>query len=268
VRAFALVLVVNTVAFAAPSMNPETDLAEGRDAYQRGQYEAVEKRVYPLLYPNVELPSQDSVIEAHRLLALAYFFQKKPTEARQEVLQILSLRPAFQLDPIVEPRVAVSFFENIKKEQQQRLDEIIRRRQQEERERLRIEEERRRAQAERIYVEKEVVKHSRLFAAVPFGVGQWQNGHKKLAVFFAVTEALTGALSLACFVSFYVLQPPGSLGLSLSATTDAAGAAFWGLVLAGIIDAEVRFKPEEVRVRELPRPKKISWSLFGVQGAF
>ena len=262
----ALLLLVS-IAHASPSMSPDADLAEGRVAYQRHDYDTVEKRVYPLLYPDIEL-SGESVVEAHRLLALAYFFQKKFPEARQEVVQILNLRPAFQLDPIVEPPVAVSFFENIKREQQQKLEEIIRQRQQEDRERQRIEEERRRASAMRIYVEKEVIKHSRLYAAVPFGVGQLQNGHKKLAVLFAVTEALTGALSLACFISFYALQPSGSLGLALSATTDASGAAFWGLAIAGIIDAQVRFVPEEVRVRELPRPKKISWSPLGVQGVF
>jgi hypothetical protein len=107
VRALALVLISGT-AFAAPSMNPDADLAEARVAYQKHDYDTVEKRVYPLLYPNVELPDPDAVIEAHRLLALAYLGQKnKTSEARQEVLQIFSLRPSFQLDPIVESPFAV-----------------------------------------------------------------------------------------------------------------------------------------------------------------
>lgn len=275
--ALALILCCPPLAFAAPPDSPQAALQESELSYKKQRYKDVETVVKSLLYPTIELATEDSVVEAHRLLALSYFFQKKLPEARQEVVALLALRPTFELDPIVEPPVAVSFFQTIRKEQEDRL-QAIRRRQLEDAARAQKEEERRRAaekaRAERVYIERTVEHHSRWLAMVPFGVGQIQNGQRKKAIFFAVTEAAMGALSLSTWLAteltFPIERDPNTgqlnrvyqpaqaqLAQTLLGLQLGSGAAFWGLVAWGIIDAQVKFVPEIVKTRELPH---------GVQG--
>ncbi|HEY7957029.1 MAG TPA: hypothetical protein VII38_17105 [Polyangia bacterium] len=295
---FALALALPLTALAAPSENPQVALQASELSYKKQRYQDVEQAVRPLLYPTIELSTEESVVEAHRLLALSYFFQKKMPEARQEVVALLALRPGFELDPIVEPPVAVSFFQNIRREQEGRLQEI-RRRQQEEAERTRRETERKRAaekaRAERVFIEKRVERHSRWLAMLPFGVGQLQNGQKGKAIFFAVSELATGALSLATWLNVYFRYPVGkdpatgalipqypageaTTAQGLVGTQLASGAAFWALVAWGIIDAQVKYVPEVVKTRELERAPKASISIapilspgtygLGISGAF
>jgi len=245
-------------------------LSDGKFAYQRGDYPLAVRTLTPLLYPTISLTSEDAVIEAHRLLALSYILQKQEPEAEEEVTSILALRPSFQLDPIVDPPTAVSFFEGVRKKQEARLKELRERERKQAEARAKEEEARRRAQAERIYIERTVQKHSRLVATIPFGVGQWQNGQKTKAALFLSGELLFGALSLSAYLAldqkftydpstnrhtFPASERPvalGLLGLELG-----AGIAFWGTLIAGIIDAHVLYKREVVKTREVPKPVSI-----------
>ena len=68
--------------------SPRSALEEGKLAYQRSQFHQVESAIKPLLYPTPTLETPEDILEARRLLALAYFFQRKPVEARQEVLAL------------------------------------------------------------------------------------------------------------------------------------------------------------------------------------
>jgi hypothetical protein len=278
-------------ASANPSANPQASLEQGKLAYQRHEYGTVVDTVQPLLYPSIELGSEDSVVEAHRLLALAFFFMKKMPEARHEVVSILSLRPGYELDPIVEPPVAVRFFQHIRREQDERLQEV-RQRQLEEEEYQRKEIERKKAaahaKAERVFVERTVTRRSRLIALVPFGVGQAQNGDYGKAWLFGVSEAMFGALSLASWITLTQRYPTGKypsneqdLQTTLMTVQLASGAAFWGMLIAGIVEAQVRLVPESVKTRELPdAPRKKDAKIgfipllsptfygIGVQGVF
>ena len=97
----------------------------------------------------------------------------------------MALRPTYQLDPIVDPPVAVRFFEDVRRRHSERIN-AIKKREVEETEREHKEEERRlaeaRAKAERIYVDRTVERHSRLIALLPFGAGQAQNGQTAKAI--------------------------------------------------------------------------------------
>ena len=278
-------------ALGSPSFNPEQSLQLGREAYARHDYGDVVAQVFPLLHPTIELGTEDNIAEAHKLLALSFFRQKQPVEARREVLALYVLRPNFRLDAFVEAPDAVRFFENIRKEENQRLEEILERQRLEE-ERLRAEEEKKKAEArkkaERVFVERTVERHSRLIAMIPFGVGQIQNGDRGLAILFGTTEATLGLLSLASWISIQQLFPgavfhtdaDAQLAKTLTGLQLGSGIAFWAMVAAGIIDAQVKLKREVVvKSRELPgAPKKHSWNLspilsptqfgIGVQGAF
>lgn len=272
--ALALACLVAAPAAAHPSSNPKEALDQGRTAYDRGDYARAIDTIHPLLYPSIELGTEDEVVQAHRLLALSYFFVNKPKEAEAEVTSLLALRPTYELDPIVDPPVAVRFFEDVRRRQAERL-QAVKQREREEAERERQKEERERAEAraraERIYVDRMVERHSRLVAALPFGIGQVQNGQNGKAIAFGVSEGVLGLTSLAAYLAIQYKYPvdPTTLhrqfppeeqgtATALISLQLAAGAAFWATVVWGIIDAEVLFKREVVlrtRERDAAPPK-------------
>lgn len=268
----ALLVVVAMPAAAVPRHRDA--LAVGRTAYERGDYARAIATIRPLLYPTIELGTEEEVVQAHRLLALSYFFVDEPKRAEEEFISLLALRPNYALDPIVDPPLAVRFFEEVKRRQGERL-KAIQAREREERERRQREEERQRAQAraraERVYVDRVVERHSRLVAALPFGIGQAQNGQTGKAIAFGVAEGALGLTSLAAFLAIQYKYPVNPTTLHRQFPADeartatalvglqlAAGAAFWATVVWGILDAELLFKREVVthtREREAPAPK-------------
>jgi hypothetical protein len=284
------VTVSAAAAKASPSLDPHNAFVEGRLAYERGDYADAVATLGPLVYPTIELDSEDAVVETHRLLALSYYFMKREPEAEQEVAALLTLRPSYELDPVVDPPAAVRFFHSIRLRQEDRLREI-RQRQLEEEERKRREQERRaeeaHAKAERVYVERTVEHHSRWVALVPLGVGQFYNHHKLAGALFLGSQALMAVSWSAFTLAIYLKYPNGTVpqgeideARTLQGLQIGSGAAFWALVVAGIIDAQVRFVSQFVTdERELPRPpekKKVSLlpmfapGLYGlgVQGAW
>src|SRR5262249_19177638 len=64
-------------AIASPSRNAKQSLDQGRNAYDRGDYGRAITTIHPLLYPSIELSTEEEVVMAHRLLALSYFFVNK-----------------------------------------------------------------------------------------------------------------------------------------------------------------------------------------------
>ena len=290
--ALAMLLFAASAASANPSRNAKDALDQGRTAYDRGDYGRAIDTINPLLYPSIELGTEDEVVSAHKLLALSYFFVNKQKEAENEVTSLLALRPNYQLDPIVDPPVAVRFFDDVRKRQSERLN-ALKKRELEESGRAHKEEERRlaeaRAKAERIYVDRVVEKHSRLIALLPFGAGQAQNGQTGKAIAFGVSE---GVFMLASVVSYFTLQYrypinpatghqqfPASdynAATALLSVQLAAGAAFWATLAWGIIDAQVLFKREvvvETHERTTPPPplpskksKRSSWMLVPAPG--
>jgi hypothetical protein len=112
--------------------SPEARLQRGKLAYQRGDYAAAVLTLRPLLYPQTLLAQEDQLILAHKLLALSYFFEHDEPGAEQEFNLLLSLRPDFALDQLVDPLKAVAFLDEIRRRNEQRLEEIRRRQQEEE----------------------------------------------------------------------------------------------------------------------------------------
>ncbi len=299
--ALVIAVVVVAPARANPSRNAKEALDSGRTAYDRGDYGRAIDTIHPLLYPSIELGTEDDVIAAHKLLALSYFFVNKQKDAENEVTSLLALRPNYQLDPIVDPPVAVRFFEDVRRRQSDRIN-ALKKRELEEHERQQREEERRtaeaRAKAERIYVDRVVERHSRIIAMLPFGAGQAQNGQTGKAIAFGVTEGVLGIASVASYFTLqyrYPINPSTghqqfpvseqNTATALLSVQLAAGAAFWATVVWGILDAQLLFKREVVvdrRERSTPpadatkrkSPKHSSLSIIptlggvGVVGSF
>jgi hypothetical protein len=195
-------------------------------------------------------------------------------EARQEVLALFVAKPDFKLDPAVDPQVAVNFFETIRKEQVERYEVLVRKAR-EEAERKQREEA---ARAQRILVERQIIRRSRFIAMVPFGVGQYQNGDRGKAIAFGVTEGALALLSIASYIADVARFPNGEYNPGEEAAVNAlvglevsAGVAAIAVGIIGIIEAQVRLKPETIIERELLSPKKKSsfmFSPFGVGGRF
>src|SRR3954470_4377871 len=68
-------------------------LERGRTAFARAEYQRAIEIVHPLLYPEVQLDSEGEVVEAHRMLGVAYLFENRPDEASREFKKLLELRP-------------------------------------------------------------------------------------------------------------------------------------------------------------------------------
>ena len=100
---------------------------------------------------------------------------------------------------------------------------------------------------------------------MPFGVGQFQNGHLTLGRFFAVSQATLVAGTFATWgvhqwASNKAEQFPLSrarlerVGRAMRGLNYSFFSLFGALLVIGIIDAHVRFVPvrREIRERELP----------------
>lgn len=242
---------------------PETALAAGKLAYERGDYGTAIQKLRPLLYPTAVLADESQVVLGHKLLGLSCLFEHDEPCAEQEFNLLLSLRPDFALDPVVEPVSAVAFFDSIRRKNQERLQEV-RRRQEEEDLRRRADEEERRRQdrekAQRIYVERVVRSRVGPLLFVPFGVPQLVSGRRVPAAIFLAGEALCGSASLATWLTVRFRYPagtfpPGELraAQALTATYLTTGAVFWALVATGLVDALLHARTV-VEVRELPGP--------------
>ncbi|MSP63564.1 MAG: hypothetical protein EXR72_25115 [Myxococcales bacterium] len=255
---------------------PDVLFARGRQAYVRSDYDAAIRALRGVLYPTVQV-SSDEEIEAHKLLALSYFFQRDVREAENEFSTLLQLDGGFSLDRVYDPPKAVAFLEDLRRRNREKLEEMA---EQKRRERAEQAERRRREEEERIrlsmkpvVIERTIEKHHRFLCFVPFGVGQLQNGHPRKFYFFLTSQLALGLGSAALFTATQINYPKGTypadqetVALSLRYTTIGLGALFWADVLIGVIDALVHYRPvvitESQPAAPPPPPRKLSLTPF------
>lgn len=248
---------------------PEAQLGRAKLAYQRGDYGAAVLLLHPLLYPQALLAQEDQVLLAHKLLALSYFFEHNEAGAEQELNLLLSLRPDFALDPVVEPLKAVAFLDDIRRRNEQRLQDI-RRRQAEEEQRVKAETEALQRQAEllaqkrarRVYIERVVHKKFSALSLLPLGVPQLVDGRRALGAVLLTGELLTAGASVGSWLTVRLRYPDNTFppreftaAQALTATYLTTGVVFWGLVLTGLIDALLHARTV-TEVHELREPPK------------
>lgn len=249
--------------------SPSATLSRAKLAYERGDYSGAVVLLRPLLYPSALLSDEEQEILAHKLLGLSLFFERDQAGAEQEFAVILSLRPEFSLDPLLDPERAVAFLESLRRRNADRLAEVRRRQAEEERRRKEAEEERRRKaeieaqrNARRVYYERVVERPFTPLALLPFGVPQLAAHRPLPGALLLSGEALLGGASLATWLTVRLRYPggtfpPGELGLArgLTATYLTTGVLFWGLVITGLSDALIQSRKQtRVRVRLLPGP--------------
>ena len=233
------------------SANPSQDLALARSQFERGQYKKVIDVLTPQLYPRVQLREEDELKEAHYLLGVAHFFLDHRDKARQEFTALLFLDPRKDLDPAVESPEVYAFFEGIKSELRQKLEEL--RRQQE-----KAEADKSQPVQERV-ITRTITEVSPIGNFIPFGYGQFRNGQPAKGTFFLVSQMLTGGTSLALF-TFQAVQygipskvPPEDKNLvrSIQITQIVTGGLFLVFYGWSVIDAFANQKPKEVTTEKV-----------------
>ncbi len=238
------------------------DFANAKNAFEAGEYEAAINRFNSLLQAGLQNPGL--LLETHKLLGICYLFTGNREAAKDQFTKLLTRSPKYSLDPLLYPIEVVDFFTEIKQRNEKRLEELAEMQALQAKKRREEEELRRQAEIEKlrrnVYVERSRVQHSRLVAAIPFGAGQFQNGHKlKGALFLSFELAFTGASIVTYFLhaglrsraakpfdnpnqreeyetreKAYRIANYVSLGV------------LGGVVVAGLIDSFYFFRPETV----------------------
>lgn len=229
----------------------------GRTAFGRAEYQRAIEILYPLLYPEVLLDSEGEVVQAHRMLGVAYLFENQPDGARREFGKLLELRPDYRFDPLLDPQRVVDFFNGVLKEKQATIAAIEEKRRKRE---LDIEKQRLRCTQPPVTLRYE--RHSYAVNFIPFGAGQFQNGQRRKGWFFLGAETALAAISVGAFTTNFALyglsphrrcnmdQPPGvqcdpqaidhsqeDRSRALLGVQLVSGGLFFAVAIWGVIDA-------------------------------
>jgi hypothetical protein len=275
----ALLVLVN----AAPARANDFDqFQNARAAYDSQNYALAADLFRGLLIESKPGDRRPLVLESRKYLAAAALFLGRRQEAEAQFEALLRVEPDYVLDPLAFPDEVARLFSEVKA----RMDL----------ERVRNEQERARRQAEQAAqaaqrdqaakqererldrlvqlasTERIQERHSRWVAMMPFGIGQYQNGHNGLGLVLAVSEGSLLAISLVSFFLHENLrgQDPNTDSLRQGArlaesvfryTNWISAGLFGAITVAGIIDAQVRFVPS----RTIERPRSLPPDLEQLQ---
>ncbi|MBM4358262.1 MAG: hypothetical protein FJ096_09135 [Deltaproteobacteria bacterium] len=279
-RAIAVVLVaIATCIASSVRADPRADFELGRSHFGNGHYERAVETFAALLAAPVDPRSPDArklreIQQAARpLYAASLVALGRASDADQVILEQFRDDPFYEPPAGQLPEPVMQRFLTVSSRHAAELEglrESILRERQEAILREQREKEAKVAPAPtRVEVrEFDVVRSSRLVAAVPFGVGQFQNGNRSLGTFFAVSEGLGALASLGTLIAAQRFASADCRVEDCGAARsgfEATRAANWisvgittALVVAGIVEAQVTLVPERRASRPpSPAPLKI-----------
>jgi len=199
------VLLAGASAVAAAPQSPSVEFERGRTAFSRAEYQRSIDILRKLLYPEVRLDSEGEVVQAHRMLGVAYLFEGRPTDAKREFRKLLELRPDYRFDPLLDPPRVVDFFNAVLKEEEDEIAQLEAKRKKREAELAA----RRAREADRLRAERATVirfqHNSYVVNFIPFGAGQFQNGQRRKGWAYAGIEGGLAAVSLAAFSTNFAM---------------------------------------------------------------
>jgi tetratricopeptide (TPR) repeat protein len=256
------------------------DFQQARDAYRNQDYAVAAKRFEALVGDEPpRMQNKPLRLESRKYLGASYLFLKRKKEAVEQFNRLLTEDPDYQLDPLAFPAQVVETFGAVKKDVLERLKTEATAKEQstlkvKEKEILERMERGNRLQALIDLAEEERVEehNSRWIAMLPFGVGQFNNGHESLGTALAIVEGILAAVSIVSFIIYQTIDiPVSTVGEPESdARQDAIVAEeawyitnlsstlmFAAVATAGVIDAQVRFRPVVSRVRHRPLPQEL-----------
>lgn len=284
-----------------PPASRASDLSDFQRAL--GAYEAHDYPNAVVLFeelvgdPVPRLQTAALVLESRKYLAASYLFTNQPAAADQQFQRLLEQDPSYQLDPLGFPAEVEQAFvvvrERLRQQRAERAEEAAHR-----------EAEARRLETEQLFAERdrnaELVRlaetvrverlSSRWIALLPFGAGQFQNGHTELGYVFAVTEGVLTATVAGTWLAHAFLkrehdriEAQGDVSLTPSELdranfqTELARTAnrvsfvlLMAAIVVGVADAQWRFRPTvtaEER-RALPDSLRPAVELSIAPGAF
>lgn len=270
-RAIALLVLIAAAPLPARASDLE-DFESARAAYESGEYQRAANSLEALL---PRLQSQILVREARKYLGAAYVYLDRREAAREQFAQLLRDDPDYPLDPLRFPRAIQELFESVRERLRAERREAE----------ARSELERRLRQAEQrasrliAFAEEEIevaVPNSRWIAAIPFGVGQFQNGDDGLGWFFLLSQAACVGVAIAATfwhdaiqVQIEEARARGDVGgavaegnrflrVALVLNWSALGAAAV-LGMAGVLQAQLDF----VEARRVRRRREVPPELRG-----
>jgi hypothetical protein len=281
--AAALIAPASLARAATAAASPSEEFDRGRNAFARGEYRRAIDLLHPLLYPDVRLESEGEVVQAHRMLGVAYLFEDLPDDARREFRKLLELRPDYRFDPLLDPPRVVDFFNGVLREEEEEIASIEAKRRKREAELAT----RQKREADRLRIQQTTVlkveRHSLGVAFLPFGAGHFQNGDRHKGWLFLGTEAALAGASVAAFATNFALYglaphrrclvtptlgmdgapapcPPNeidrsdeTLSTNLLRVQVVTGGLFFAVAIWGIVDAIRHFREEAViGSQELP----------------
>jgi tetratricopeptide (TPR) repeat protein len=260
-------------AFALPVAADElSDFESARRNYEKQNYAKAARGLESLVGGVVPRATNPVVrLESRKYLGATYLFLGKKEAAREQFRALLEEDPEYDIDPVAFPEAVVQTFQEVQQEvaaeraREDALEAVRRQREQsDEVEELIRQQERIRTLEELAAVETVEKVNSRWIAALPFGIGQFQNQDRPLGIMFAVTESAFLVASIATFIGHNSLRDENPAPSEIDRARRVERAlrignwvsvgAFLSFAVAGVIEAEVRFKPviRTTRKRELP----------------
>ncbi len=260
-------------AFALPVAADElSDFESARRHYDRQNYTKAARGLESLVGGVVPRAVNSVVrLEARKYLGATYLFLGREEAAREQFRLLLEEDPDYDIDPVAFPEAVVQTFHEVQKEaagERAHEDALEAARQQREHsdevEELIRQQQRIQTLEELAAVETVEKVNSRWIAALPFGIGQFQNESRKLGIMFAVTESAFLVSSIATFIGHNSLRDENPAPDEIDRAQRVERAlrignwvsvgALLSFAVAGVVEAEVRFKPviRTTRKRELP----------------
>lgn len=242
--------------------SPQGDLQRARDLFEYGEYDEARRLAEGLLARNV-LALDEDLIDANRIVALSYLYGDRADrheKAQQYFLQLLSVEPDYRLDPFFTPPAALEFFEQVRRENEEKLAPIREQRRltkqaraAEEAARRRFLEERsREIEAQAPPVTRYVQKNHVALVFLPFGVGQFQNGDTAAGYALASVQLAAGLTSLGSYLVVEGMKNDNGrydptdvrTARAFSTTKWISAGIFYAAWVYGVLDAWRGFEPE------------------------
>ncbi|MCP4602514.1 MAG: hypothetical protein GY847_18690 [Proteobacteria bacterium] len=247
-----------------------------KNAYDVGEYKEAVSRFHDLL--EIGLSSKALALECHKLIAVSYLFVGDQEAAEYHFSELLTISPEYSLDPMMFPIEVIDFFTEVKGKNEDRLKALARVRAQEKKRRKAIEEANKKAEFEKlrrnVYLERTYKENSLLVAMLPFGIGQFQNGHTVKGALFLGGELVLAASTVTTyflheslrqeakepFKSSYDRDDFDRREVGYRITNQASLVALSVLAVTGIIDSLYNYQSEVVtwkRVQEKDVPANL-----------
>jgi hypothetical protein len=273
-----------TLGASAAQAEPRAELEKARAAYLARNWAEAEERVRVLVDPKTGVKDRAIVSQGRMILGASLLAQGKKDAATDVFEKLILEDPTFEPDPLGFPGEVINTFIDTRAQLAERIKNAAvtaakleaerKAREEAEREKQRVWLEKVKAQAQE---EKITVRHSRLVACVPFGVGQFQNDQPVLGWIFLGTEAALVAgtvVTLPMYLYARRREQEERSGRDIERKADQYDqraddiqlvnlglvGAFAAVAVAGVVQANLVFQPEkeERKKRELPPIGRLS----------